>query len=204
MPMSAESPPPLLQIVTERLRPGARDAYGAIEEDLLHACRTLNAPNRYLALVSIDQPTEVWWLNMYGSYDEVDRVAQAYASNTTLMTALHELGAKKSGLTEPPIDVMTSWLGDLSGHEAWQIGELKFAVVRELPAPAASPGAVFQWPDGRACSLIAAPDLEGAKQQAIRLGAGARIFEVEPRWSLPKDAWVWRNPTLWSPATPST
>ena len=102
MPMSAQSPPPLLQIVTERLRPGARNAYGAIEEELLHACRTLNAPNRYLALVSVDQPIEVWWLNMYDSHAEVDRVAQAYASNATLMKALHELSAKKSGTPACP------------------------------------------------------------------------------------------------------
>ena len=202
--MSTQSPPPLLQIVTERLRPGAEDAYAAIEEQLLHACRTLNAPNRYLALVSVDQPTEVWWLNMYDSYAEVDRIAAAYASNTTLMTALQELSAKKSGLTEPPVDRMTCLRSDLSGRETWQIGELQFAVVREVLTPAATPGAVFQWPDGRACSLIAAPDLESAKQQATRLGDGARIFEVEPSWSLPHDAWVRRNPKLWPPATPST
>ena len=202
--MSAQFPPPLLQIVTERLRPRAEDAYGAIEEQLLHACRTLNAPNRYLALVTRAQPTEVWWLNMYDSHADVDRVAAAYASNTTLMTALHELSAKKSGLTEPPIDLMTRLRSDLSGSEAWRIGELQFAVVRELPAPAASPGAVFQWPDGRACSLIAAPDFESAKQQATRLGAGARIFEVEPRWSLPQDSWVSRNPRLWVPSASST
>jgi hypothetical protein len=204
MAISAQSPPRLLQIVTERLRAGAKDAYGAIEEELLHACRTLNAPNRYLALVSVDQPTEVWWLNMYDSYAEVDRIAAAYASNTTLVTALQELSAKKSGLTEPPVDTMTCLRSDLSGHEPWQIGELQFAVVSELPTPAATPGAVFQWPDGRACSVIAAPDLESAKQQATRLGGRARIFEVEPRWSLPQDAWLLRNPKLWTPETPST
>jgi hypothetical protein len=120
------------------------------------------------------------------------------------MTALHELSVKKRGLTEPPMDVMTTWRSDLSGHEAWQIGELQFAVVRELPAPAASPGAVFQWPDGRAFSMIAATDLEGAKQQARRLDGRARIFEVEPRWSLPQDEWVLRNPRLWTPAIRST
>lgn len=204
MPISAQSPPPLLQIVTERLRPGAKEAYGVIEEELLHACRTLSAPNRYLAMVSLDQPTDVWWLNMYDSYADVDRVAAAYASNTTLMTALRELSAKKTGLTEPPIDAMTSLRRDLSGDEAWQIGELQFAAVSELRAPAALPGALFEWPDGRACSLIAAPDLDSAKHQARRLGDGARILEVEPRWSLPQDAWVLRNPKLWRPATPST
>ena len=202
--MTPLSPPQLLQIVTERLRPGAKEAYGVIEEELLHACRTLNAPNRYLALVSVDQPTDVWWLNMYDSYAEVDRIAAAYASNTTLLTALRELSAKKSGLTEPPVDMMTCLRGDLSGHEAWQIGELPFAVARELPAPAAMPGAVFQWPDGRACSVMAAHDLESAKQQGTRLGGGARIFAVEPRWSFPQDEWVLRNPKLWTPATPST
>src|SRR5262245_42369366 len=81
--------PPILQIVREKLHAGVKAEYGRIEEELLYACRTLRAPNRYLALVDAD---EVWWLNMYGSQAEVDRVAAGYAANTALMAKLQELG----------------------------------------------------------------------------------------------------------------
>ena len=194
-PVKGQPPPLLLQIVTERLRAGAEKDYGRIEEELLAACRRLGAPNRYLALVSINRPTEVWWLNMYASPAAVARVAEAYSANVTLLTALRELSAKKNGMTEPPLDRMTEFRSDLSGADPWRIGELQYTVIRELHSPAKSAGAVFQAPDGRAFVLIAASDLNNAQQQAKRLGEGARIFEVQPKWSLPEETWVSLNPT---------
>jgi nitroreductase len=134
---------------------------------------------------------------MYDSQSEVDRVAEGYAANTTLMTALRELAAKKNGMTDPPVDLMTKFRNDLSGTEPWRIGELRYAVVRELRTPSKSAGALFQSADGSAFVLIAAPDLSSAKKRAIRLGKGARIFEVQPKWSLPTEAWVSLNPKLW-------
>jgi len=197
--VEGQSPPLLLQIVTERLRAGVEKDYGRIEGELRDACRRLGAPNRYLALVSINRPTEVWWLNMYDSQAAVARVAEAYSTNTTLLTALRELSAKKHGMTEPPLDRMTKFRSDLSSADPWRIGELQYTVVRELHTPAKSVGAVFQSPDGRAFVLIAASDRDNAEQQAERLGEGARIFEVQPKWSLPQETWVSLNPRLWSP-----
>src|SRR5229473_3283223 len=49
MNVSAQSPPPLLQIVQERLNSDAEPAYGKIEEQLAPLCARINAPNRYLA-----------------------------------------------------------------------------------------------------------------------------------------------------------
>lgn len=197
MPIQSQTPPPLLQIVIEKLHPGVEKDYGSIEEELRSACARLGAPNRYLALVSTNRPTEVWWLNMYDSQSAVDRVAEAYAANTALMRALRELSAKKTGMTEPPVDLMTEFRGDLSNPEAWRIGELPYAVVKEIQAPARSPGAVFQEPDGRAFAWTAASDQNSAERRAGRLGKGARILRVEPKWSLPQEAWVIANPVLW-------
>jgi hypothetical protein len=50
------------------IAPGAEDAYGAIEEQLLHACGTRNAPNRYLVLrrpyfrsrAQVEFPEDTW------------------------------------------------------------------------------------------------------------------------------------------------
>jgi hypothetical protein len=95
MNVSARSPPPLLQIVQERLNPGAEPAYGTIEEQLAALCARMNAPNRYLALASLTLPTEVWWLNAYASPADVDRIAEAYARNTELMTAAWSKRSKR-------------------------------------------------------------------------------------------------------------
>jgi len=199
MPVEAQPAPSLLQIVREKVRPGAEREYGKIEEELARACARLGAPNRYLALASITQPTEVWWLNMYASEAAVARIAEGYARNSALMTTLRELSARKTGMTDVPIDLMTKYRSDLSSPDAWRIGELRYAAVRELEAPATSAGAVFQSPDGRAFVLVAASDRNDAEQRAEQLGVGARIFEVRPLWSLPEDTWVSLNPQLWKP-----
>lgn len=197
--MPPGSPPQVLQIFIERVRPGCLEDYGRIEQELLHVCRRLGAPNRYLALVSQEQPTEVWWLNMYDSPAEVGRIAQAYAANTALMAALAELSARKNRMTEPPVDLMTELRGAGKLPEPWRIGELPYAVVQILAAPASTNEPVFAAPDGRGLVLKAAADADRALEAAAHLGEGARIFAVEPAWSYPKAEWAASNPALWNP-----
>ena len=197
MTLPAQSPPALLQIVQERLNPGAEQAYGEVEEQLAHLCARMNCPNRYLALASETLPREVWWLNTYGSQADVDHVAQAYAQNTALTKAMLELAQRRKGLTSEPIDRMTAFRKDLSDGSGWRIGELRFAVVLEMGAPAKAAGSVFQVPDGRAFAFTAASSRTEADRLAAALGSDARVFEVRPQWSFPYDDWGSRNPELW-------
>jgi hypothetical protein len=190
-------PPPLLQIVQERLKPDAEQAYGKIEEDLARLCARMKCPNRYLALASVELPREVWWLNTYGSQAGVDRVGEAYTRDPTLLAAMSELAQRKKDLTSDPVDLMTTLRRDLSDASPWMIGEVRFAVVLELSAPVKASGAVFQAPDGRAFVFAAASDREQADRIGSALGRAARVFEVRPQWSFPYDAWVARNPALW-------
>src|SRR5260370_37326884 len=111
MTLSAQSPPPLLQIVQERLNPGAEQPYGKIEEEIAHLCARMNCPNWYLAIASVTLPREVWWLNTSASQADVDRVGQSYARNTALTTAMRELSQGKKGLTSDPIDLMATTPG---------------------------------------------------------------------------------------------
>lgn len=197
------TPPAILQIVQERVRPGAEPAYGRLEEQLAQACASLGAPHPYLALASITRPTEVWWLNMYESEADVARIAEAYAGNAPLTAALREGVAGKAGMAGPPVELMTRFRSDLSAPHPWRIGELRFAAVLERPSPVKSAGAVFESPDGRVVVLIAAAGRKDAERRAAQLGSGARLFEVRPEWSLPEDAWVSRNPALWKRRTSS-
>ncbi len=199
-------PPPvpyLLQIVQERLNPDAEQAYGNVEEALARLCGRMNCPNRYLALASLDLPREVWWLNIYGSQADVERVRQGYASNPTLLSAMQELAAGKKGLTSESIELMTTCRPDLSDGSAWLIGERRFAVIFEMDASVKAPGTVFEVPDGRAFVFSAASTRSDAERLVINLGKNARVFEVRPEWSLPYDVWVTRNPDLWKRFPPA-
>ncbi len=195
--MSAESPPPLLQIVQERLKADAEPAYGKIEEQLAALCARRNCPNRYLALASVTLPRDVWWLNSYVSQADVDRVAEAYARNPALTEAMRALAQGKKDLTNDPIDLMATLRQDLSDAAPWLIGVLRFTVILEMRALAKAAGAVFAVPDGRAFVFVAAGDRNEADRLAAALGAGARVFEVRRAWSVPCDTWIARNPELW-------
>jgi hypothetical protein len=196
MTLSAQSPPAMLQIVRERIHPGGEQAYGRVEEELARLCRG-RCPNRYLALASAGSPKEVWWLTMYDAQTDVDRVAKAYAADQELLDSMRKLALGRKGLTDDPVDVMTAFRRDLSEASSWRIGELRFAVVREIKPPAKSPGAVFELADGRAFVFAAASSIADATGIAAAWGTGAQVLEVRPEWSFPQDSWVARNPELW-------
>ena len=197
MPLAAQQPPALLQIVQERLNPNAETKYGKIEEELARLCTRMDSTNRYLALASLTVPREVWWLNMYTSQADVDRVAEGYARNTALTAAMRELAQGKQGLTTDPIDIMTTLRADLSDSLPWRIGELPFAVVLQTPMRAKATGTVFQSPEGGAFVFAAAASRKEADRVASALGRDARVFVVRPEWSRPYDHWVSLNPRLW-------
>jgi hypothetical protein len=197
VPLAAQPPPALLQIVQERLNPNAEAAYGKIEEELARLCTRMDSPNRYLALASLTLPREVWWLNMYASQTDVDRVAEGYARKTALTAAMRQLAQGKQGLTTDPIDIMTTFRPDLSDSSPWRIGELPFAVVLQTPMPAKAAGAVFQSPKGGSFVLVAAASRKDSDRMVSVFGRNARIFVVRPEWSRPYDKWVSLNPRLW-------
>ena len=189
--------PALLQIAQERLKPGAETLYGETEERIARFCADNKCPNRYLALASIDLPREVWWLNEFSSSADMDRVTQFYTRNEALTAAMRELALGKEGLTEKPVDQLTSFRPDLSGRNDWQIGGLPFTVIRAMPVAERVPGTVFATPDGKTFAFAAASTRAEADRLAAILGDGAALFEVRPAWSYPSREWILRNPELW-------
>jgi hypothetical protein len=198
--VAAQEPPPILQITIERIKPGALGEYGAIEERLAEVCDRLGCPNSYLALLSADEPKEVWWFVMYPSQAEVDRVARAYEQNQPLLSAMRELAALKKDITEEPIAYFTTYRTDSSDESPWKVGREPFTVIAtgtELAGPA-----TFEAPDGKRFAISSAATTAGASVAAEKLGSTARIFEIRPSWSKPDDAWTAGNPELWRARLP--
>lgn len=190
--------PPILQITIERVAAGRESEYGRIEERLREACLRLGCPNNYLALEWVGEPTEVWWFVPYSSQADVDRVAQAYARNESLTTALRELGALKKEIAETTGTWMTNQRTNFGADVPWRVGATPFAVVGT--SPASGPGPVFEAPDGARFMAIAAATLAEANAVAGRSGPSARVFAVRPEWSNPDSAWIAANPELWRSA----
>lgn len=106
--MAQQRSPAILQIFREPLRPGSEAAYKTIEDDTARVCAELNCPHPHLAIEPLTGPQEVWWLNVFESEADRQRVENAYAQNRALMAALERNSKRKAALTGTPINVYAS------------------------------------------------------------------------------------------------
>ena len=189
--------PAYLLIVQESVRPGSVAAYNENELKLATACATLNCPHPYLALTTLGDPTQVWWLNAFVSAEQREGLSDAYARNKPLMKALKPLGKRKEAFRESVTTSAAKYIPALRDDIVFQITTARFLVV-DTGAQQESSGALFETVDGERFSFGAAATLEAARQVAARFGAAAKILSIQPQWSFPDEAWIDADPEFWS------
>ena len=194
---SQENTPRLLLIVREQLRPGTEGDYADNERQIAAACAKFECPHPYLALATLAEPREVWWLNAFASDEEKDRVGAAYARNESLMAALRPLGARKEAFRQALTTTLTAHRPDVSSKSSWRIGGARFFVVN-LAGVREAAGSVFESPDGDLFDIASAESRVAAEQLAAR-APGSTILAVEPQWSYPDESWVAADPEFWAP-----
>lgn len=187
-----------LLIVRERLRPGSEDAYNQNELQLAAACATLKCPHPYLALASVAEPKEVWWLNAFVSLEERESLDAAYACNEPLMAILRPLGKRKEDFREQLTSTMTEYRRDVSGGVVLRLLGARFLIVSTTRDQRRSGGAVFESPDGERFVIGSANSLAVAQKIAARFGPSAMILTVQPQWSFPAEAWIEADPDFWN------
>ncbi len=195
--LSEESPPELLLIVQEELKPQSVLQYARLETNIARECGRLQCPHPYLALESVSGPKVVWWLNAFASPAEKERVDQAWQRNEAAMQALRTLSERKKALTREPITFLTRYREDLSRAASWKMNGTRFFVVRVAKEKSPSGHSVFEAPDGRRFVFAPAASRREADRQAKRAGPGAQVLAVQPRWSLPAEAWIAADPEFW-------
>jgi hypothetical protein len=192
-----EDTPQFLSIVREWLRPGIESAYNKNELQLATACATLKCPHPYLALVSVENAREVWWLNAFASADERDGLDDAYARNEPLMAVLVPLGTRKEDFREAITTVRTTLRAEVSGGVGLTIAGARFVVVSATKDQGTSSGSVFESSDGDWFRMASAPTRAVAEEIAAHFGSGATILAVQPQWSFPAETWIRADPELW-------
>jgi hypothetical protein len=185
----------LLQIYRERVKAGREADYRAVEEEAARICARHRFPNPHLAMEAESGPKEVWWLNAFASEEARQRVSADYEADAQLVRALTEHGRRKQGLTEAPIDVVTTYRPDLS-RTPWDPAGARFLVVRTAERELSSEGSVFEAPDGGFYALtLARTHSDAAKAAAIE--PGAIVFAVRPWWGHPAKEWIAADPGFW-------
>jgi hypothetical protein len=199
----------ILQIHRDTLKPGAEAAFDAIERDAARACRSLNAPHPHVAIEAIAAAAvrgagapgvvkEIWWLNLFDSDDDKQRVYDAYASNAPLMAALTDVARRRPDVIAADVDVFATYRGDLSGGEQWRVAGARFFVVVVTERESPMDGVVFEAADRTRYIFRATRTRQEADDIANRVGSAAMIFAVRPQWGSPAQEWIDADPEFWT------
>ncbi len=107
-------PPQFLNIFRESLKASDIDAYNAIEREAVHTCKRLKCPNTYFAFESGIETRQVWFLSLFDSQEDLDRVAVIYAHNAELHAAMARIAESKKDIVTPPENTVVKYREDLS------------------------------------------------------------------------------------------
>jgi hypothetical protein len=107
-------PPQVLNIYRESVKAANIDAYNAIEREAVHTCKRLKCPNTYFAFESGIDTRRVWFLSLFDSQQDLDRVAAIYAQNAELNAAMARIAESKKDIVTPPENTVVKHREDLS------------------------------------------------------------------------------------------
>jgi hypothetical protein len=198
----ATQPAQILQIYRDFLKPGSDAAYREIEESAARICARMKCPNPYLAIESLTEPIEVWYLNGYASAAHETTVARGYQENAPLMAALDPIPKRKAGLILAPLNIRTTYRADLTRGRPWRIGEGRFIVITVTKGTRPAESTVFEAEDGTQFIVRPVQTRDDADAIAKDAGADTKVFAVRPLMSMPAQDWIARDPNFWQPKAP--
>jgi len=190
--------PRFLYIYRDSLKRGVDSAYRAIENDGAQICADQHCPNPYIGLESVTGPHEAWWLNTFATAADTARVAQAYATDRALASALSGIAQRKAALIGTPVQGFAVYRPDLSRGPAWPVAGARFVVVTVTRDRRRADGSV--WMTADSTLYVLRPAHTKREADALARRAAARVFAVRPNWSMPAASWVTADPAFWRAA----
>jgi hypothetical protein len=187
----------ILQIHRDRIRRGREDVYRTVEEDAARSCARHGCPHPHLAMESLSEPVEVWWLNGFDSEADRQRVTEAYLGNGPLMEALQDIRRRREGLLESDIDMFAAHRPELSRGRSRSIVGARFITVTMTFGDDLPEGAVFETADSTRYVFTPSVTHEDALAAASQSKA-AIVFAVRQYWGMPAREWIAADPEFWS------
>lgn len=193
--LAQQAAPRFMYIYRDSLKHGVDTAYRAIENDGAKICADLRCPNPYLAIESLGDPHEAWWLNMFASEADTTRVANVYVTNRSLSEPLRAVALRKAALIGTPVQGFAVYRRELSRGPAWSAVGARFMVVTVTRAHRPADGSVWEMADSTLYVLRPVQSLREA--EALAQSDGGRVFAVRPNWSMPAREWVAADLAFW-------
>jgi len=107
-------PPRILQLHREQIVPNRQGDYLRNETDAVAAESRVGFQHSYLALRGLNQANDVWFVNGFDSYADIDQIGRDFAANADLTAALNNISAAKADLVIDPREIFARFREDLS------------------------------------------------------------------------------------------
>jgi hypothetical protein len=188
----------ILLVHRDIVRAGREAEFRAAEEDAARACAEFGCPHPHLAMQSLANPDEVWWLNALESEAHRQRVADAYAANAPLTSALTDVSKRREALIADEAEFSVTYKADRSGGFEWQPAGARYVVVTSPSDDREIVGAVFE-EQGGTRRYVFRPVATEREAQAAASSAGPEtvIFAVRPYWGFPAAEWITADREFW-------
>jgi len=122
------SPPEILQIYRDPIKPGKLADYTKLENEAAHACSRANTWP-YLTMQSVTGPQEVWFVSGFDSYAAMEKSAEPFVRNAALAADLGRLMENKANLVSDPQTVFLRYRDDLSRNLGLMRGQTRFFAI---------------------------------------------------------------------------
>jgi hypothetical protein len=121
-----KSPPKVLQIFVESVKPGKSAAHEKVEIGWPAAFRKAKWPVHYLAMTSMSGPGEAWFMAPYESYAALETDQQNVEKTPTLARELERLSQVDGELLSGTRNLLAVYRPDLSYRPDIDIGQMRY------------------------------------------------------------------------------
>ncbi len=120
------SPPPVLWIQRELVKPGKGSAHNDWEAGWPAAFGRANWPTTYLAMTAMSGPNEAWFLIGYPSFDAMEKDIAQMDANAPLTADMKRLGAGEADFVETTRSVLAQYVPELSYRSGVDIAKMRY------------------------------------------------------------------------------
>ena len=125
----AASPPKFLNMVHEELKPGRVGAYDDLETSIVYTYNREKIPVFWLELESLTGPSELLYLNLFDSPEEMDKAAEALSAGLASRPKLRQM---QDRLLQDNISSTTTVLGIRRDDVGYRTNTIDFSKMRML------------------------------------------------------------------------
>ncbi len=127
------SPPKVIQIYREEVKPGKGAAHEKVEMGWPRAFAKAHSTTHYLAMTSVSGPTEAWFISGFDSLAAWEKDTQNNDSNPALSAELQQLSAQDGELLSNVRSVVANYRADMSYRaNGINIGEMRYFYITTM------------------------------------------------------------------------